>query len=143
MALGPPTGRLLAEKGGSTVLLWWPRFPGGPGGAWSGLSSEQPFPHPLLACAQSVTVCSEQSKSEALPHRNWLTQAQPTGEGPMAGTCLGQRPNTPQGSLWSAVAHRALADAGRTAVPFGAAEGHTSVFQLVLKLRGWGCSAGI
>lgn len=73
------------REGGSTALLWWPRFPGGPGGAGSGPSSEQPFPHPLTACAQSVTVYSEQSKSEALPHRNWLPQAQPTGEGPAAG----------------------------------------------------------
>ena len=73
--------RGLRRSGPGKALLWCPRDPRGPGGVWSGQASglvspgcNQPFPHSLMRCAHNITVsvCSEQSRSEAVAHRTWL-----------------------------------------------------------------------
>lgn len=144
-----PAGRLLQVSGGSPALLRGPRFLGRPGGAWRGPSSgagllwlHQPFPSPDGLCPQCHYVPSEQSRSEALPHRAWLHPSPahwcPV---PAAGSLLGSESKHPMGSLRSAVAHRTTAGAGRAAIPTGALEGHKDVCQLLLELLGHSAGA--
>lgn len=131
------------DKRGSTDLLW------GPGGAWRGPSSGagllwlyQPFLSPDHLCPQCHYVPSEQSRSEALPHRAWLPPPQPTGVlFLLPGACWDQRPNTLRAlccQLWF-TGH--WQDTGRAAIPHGALEGHKDVCQLLLELLGHSAGA--
>lgn len=86
------------------------------------LGYNQPFPCPLMPHECNVTdrVCSEQSKSEALPPRTGCSPSPAHWRLPwLPGTC--------SGGLRSVTAHGTLAGAGRALVPSGATEGHTDV----------------
>lgn len=92
-----------------------------------------------MRCAHGITVCTvSRARQSVLPRRAWPPPPPHLlGAVPAASYLFGPQVEPPRGSVWSVVAHRTLAGAGRAGVPFGATEGlQTSVFQLVLELLG-------